>query len=222
MVQAFRVVTFLAIGGFAIACGEASEEQVDEPTPTVAETPAGEVEQEPVPSDSFTMPDFPEARRGYLVAAGAGRYTLDGAWEATARMCNDPPMMQLLAQQPGIGTLVLLQLPQENERLTDYPVTIVERGAPAAPASQIGVQVFQRGNVSTFQALEGEVTVFGFGQRISGQFAVTLREITTEELQKYAGTFQSVPIEEIPEDDCRRLREALAAPDSSVSDSTSR
>jgi hypothetical protein len=219
MVQGTRAFTFLVIGSLAAACGEASEERADEPTPVVSETTAEQGEQEPMPFDSLPMPDFPEPRRGHLVAKGAGTYMLDGAWEAIARKCDDPPMMQVLAQQPGFGTIVLLQLPPEGERLTDYPVTIVEQGIPDPPASQVGVQVFQGGSVATFQAMEGGVTVFGYGQLISGQFAVVLREVSTEELQKYAGTFQSVPIEAIPEDDCRQLREALAASDSSASDS---
>jgi hypothetical protein len=146
---------------------------------------------------------------------------LDGAWAAVARMCEDPPMMQVIAQEPGIGILVLLQLPPENQRLTDYPVTIVEYGAPPAPASQIGVQLFQGGAASAFQAMEGQVSVYGFGDRISGQFAVILREIASGDGQKYAGVFESVPIEQIPVDDCRRVKEALEQPDSTASDSTS-
>jgi len=130
-------------------------------------------------------------------------------------------MMQVLAQQPGIGVLVLLQMPEPGDRITDYPVMIVERGAPVPPASQIAVQLFQGGAASAFQAAEGQVSVYGMDERISGRFAVVLREITSNDLQKYAGVFHGVPITAIPEADCMRVKESLqVTPDSAQADST--
>jgi hypothetical protein len=211
-------MTLLAIGSIAIACGEPAEEPAEEPTPVAVDQP----EEDPIPFDSLPMPDFPEPQRGRLVVRGAGSYMLDGAWEAVARMCDDPPMMQVVAQEPGIGTLVLLQLPPESGRLTDYPVTIVEQGAPPAPASQVGVQIFQGGAASAFQAMEGQVSVYGFDDRISGRFAVILREISSGDGQKYAGVFENVPIEPIAVEDCLRVKEAMEQPDSTVSDTIPR
>ncbi len=151
--KAYQAMMLLVIGSIAVACGEPAEEQTEEPTPFLSDQP----EEDPIPFDSLPMPDFPEPQRGRLVARGAGSYMLDGAWAAVARMCDDPPMMQVIAQEPGIGILVLLQLPPENQRLTDYPVTIVEHGAPPAPASQIGVQLFQGGAAALEIALAGSL-----------------------------------------------------------------
>jgi hypothetical protein len=207
------------------ACGDSAEEEAAEQAAEqaeVASTTADEQpNEEPVPFDSLPMPDFPEPQRGRLVAVGAGSYDLDGAWPAVARMCEDPPMMQVIAQEPGIGALVLLQLPEAGQRLTDYPVSIVEEGAPDPPASQVGVQLFLSGAASAFQAMEGQVSVFEFEERISGRFAVILREIGSGDGQKYAGVFQGISIEQIPEEDCLRVRQSLEPADSSASDSTS-
>lgn len=212
--RTYRATTLLVIAAIAVACGEPAEEPAEETTPVLSDQP----EEDPIPFDSLPMPDFPEPQRGRLVVRGAGSYMLDGAWPAAARMCDDPPMMQIVAQEPGIGTLVLLQLPPASRRLTDYPVTIVEQGAPTAPASQVGVQLFQGGAASAFQAMEGQVSIHSFGDQISGEFAVILREIASGDGQKYAGVFERVPIEQIPVEDCLRVKEALEQPDSTVSD----
>jgi hypothetical protein len=213
-----RVVTFLAIGSIAVACGEPAEELAEEQAEEVAPVVTDEPEEEPIPFDSLPMPAFPEPQRGRLVVRGAGPYMLDGAWPAVARMCDDPAMIQIIAQEPGIGTLVLLQLPPEGQRLTDYPVTIVEQGAPVAPASQVGVQLFEGGAASAFQAMEGQVSVYDFGSRVSGRFGVILRDISSGDGQKYAGVFESVPIEQIAVEDCLRVKEAMQTPDSAVTD----
>lgn len=210
----YRVVTLLAIGSIAVACGEPAEEPTEEEAPVAVNEP----EEQPIPFDSLPMPAFPEPQRGRLVVRGAGPYMLDGAWPAVARMCDDPAMMQVIAQEPGIGTLVLLQLPPDGQRLADYPVTIVEQGAPVAPASQVGVQLFQGGAASAFQGMEGQVSVYDFGSRVSGRFAVILRDISSGDRQKYAGVFESVPIEQIAVEDCLRVKEAMEPPDSVVSD----
>jgi len=167
-----------------------------------------------VAADSIAMPGYPEAHRGYLVARSAGVYTLDGEWQAHAASCDDPPVLQVLAEQPGFGALILLQMPPSAERLTRYPITIVDSGVPVAPAAQIGVQVFQDRNSYAFQGLSGDVEIYGFANRVSGRFAVTLREIRTDNEAKLAGVFDGIPIEPLPEEMCRAMRESLAAPDS--------
>ncbi len=122
-------------------------------------------------------------------------------------------MLEVVAEQPGVGTLVLLQLPQADSRLTRYPVTVVDVGAPAPPAAQVAVQLFQERAAYAYQALEGEVEVYGFDERISGRFAVTLREISSDESLRYAGVFHGIPIEVLPEEQCRQVQEALEPSD---------
>lgn len=210
--KANHVLALLLAAGLTVGCGDRAEENQAEPTPVVPR-------ETDVPFDSLPMPAVPEPRRGYLVATGAGMYALDGAWEAQAQMCEDPPMLEVLAEQPGIGTLVLLQLPSDGERLTDYPVAIVEQGAPDPPASQIGVQTFQQGGAHGFQAMEGSVSVYGFDERISGRFTVILREISSNDLQKYAGVFHGIPVAHMSDAECLEWKAALATIDSTSADS---
>jgi len=189
-----------------VSCGGKPERQVANQEVLASE--------EPVTVDTVAMPEYPEGRRGYLVARSAGGYLLDGAWPAQAAICEDPPVLQVLAQQPGFGTLILLQLPPAAERLTEYPIAIVDSGMPVPPASQIGVQVFQDRNSYAFQGLSGGIELYGFGDRVSGRFAVTLREIQTDNEAKYAGVFEEIPIEPLAEEMCQAMMQSFETPDS--------
>lgn len=171
--------------------------------------------EDPISVDTVPMPDFPEPRRGWLVASSAGAYDLRGEWQARAAICDDPPVLEVLADQPGFGTLILLQLPAPDARLTRYPIVVVDSGVPEPPAAQIGVQLFQDRSSHAFQGLSGEVEVYGFAERVSGRYAVTLREIQTDDEAKYAGVFDGIPIEPLPAEMCLAMKEALAAADSS-------
>lgn len=175
-----------------------------------------QTEAQPTPSDSIRMPTYPEPRRGYLVARSAGVYDLDGQWPARAGMCEDLGIMEVLAQQPGVGTIVLLRLPPQAQRLTTYPITIVDSGAPAPPAAQIGVQLFQGANAYAFQGLQGQVLLTGMSDRVSGRYQVTLREISSDDLAKYAGVFESVMLEQLPAEQCEEWRQSLLPYDSVV------
>jgi hypothetical protein len=193
--------------GLLAACGGEAEEQQAAPE-------SADFLDEDAPVPPLEMPDYPVQQRGRLVGRAAGPYEIDGAWEARAGICEDPPMLQVVAQEPGTGTLVLLQLPPEGERVTSYPVALIETGFPEAPASQIGVQLFVGRNSYAFQAMEGDVEVYAFGERVSGRYAVSLREIGSGDTALYAGVFHAVPIEPIPEEQCLAAKEAAqqAAP----------
>ncbi len=218
--QAYRLIASLITGCIAAsACGEPVQEQeaqVEESRPILPDQ--GE---EPVPAESFSMPAIPEPRRGHLVGHMTGQLLdiLDGSWKAVATLCEDPPMIEMLAREPSVGTIVVLQLPLDGNRLVDYPVTIVERGMPPGPASQIGVHILSRSDVSAFQAMEGVVSVYELGDRISGKFTATLRMVGSEDQQKYAGIFQDIPIDVRSSDECRRMMEAMLQPDSAFADS---
>ncbi len=176
--------------------------------------PAVQVQGEPTPGDSIQMPSYPEARRGYLVARSAGAYDLNGQWPARAVVCEDPPVMEILSQQPGVGTIAVLRLPEQAQRLTSYPIAIVDSGTPVPPAAQMGV-VLQGTSAYAFQGLEGQVQLTSISDRVSGRFQVTLREITSDDLAKYAGVFETVPLVQMSAEQCEEHRgEPLPPPDS--------
>jgi len=165
------------------------------------------------PSDTVVaMPAFPRAARGRLAALNAGvRGTpeIKGEWPAEAGTCDQPPMLQLVAQQPGMGTIILLALPPAN-RLTRYPVTIAPGGLPTLPAAQVGVNLFRSLGTFAYQAADGEVLVYALDRVVSGRFAVTLREINTNVRVKYAGTFREVPVKPLDAEQCA-MADSVAA-----------
>lgn len=205
------LIVWALLGSMLLACGEPREEGTETPPP-VEEVDSSEV------ADTLTMPDIPDARRGYLVARGAGPYELDGAWEAQTGTCDDPPMIEVIGRQPGMGVLVLLQLPAAGERVTSYPVTIVEEGAPTPPASQIAVQLLEGSTGRAFQGMEGSIDVYRYDDRVSARFAVSLREIASDDLQKYAGVFHEIRVKPLPQEQCAEIKAALEVSDSAATD----
>ena len=202
-----NLMVCLTLVGLA-ACGGKGED--GEPGRDVATLESEDV----ITVDTLPMPEFPESRSGWLIANSAGAYDLRGEWEARAAMCDDPPVLEVLAERPGFGTLVLLQLPEPDARLTRYPIVIADSGAPPPPAAQIGVQLFQDRNSYAFQGLSGEVELYGFAERVSGRYAVTLREIQTDNEAKFVGVFEAIPIEPLSAEMCLAMKEAMAAADS--------
>lgn len=191
-----------------LACGERQDGGEQEAALATLDS------EDPVTLDSVPMPDYPDPRRGWLVANSAGPYPLRGEWPARAATCDDPPVLEVLAEQPGFGTLILLQLPAPDSRMTRYPIVVVDSGAPEPPAAQIGVQRFEGRNSYAFQGLAGEVELYGLADRVSGRYAVTLREIQTDNEAKYVGVFEGIPLQALPPEQCQAMKEALAAADS--------
>lgn len=210
-----KLVTVNLVAGLVLvaACGGGSG-QADEDSQSLNEMMQSEMlDEESAPTEPLEMPDFPSQERGQLVAASAGApggQEMDGSWEAAAAICEDPPMMQVMAGEPGIGTLVLLQLPPANQRVAHYPIVIVDSGPPLPPAAQIGVQLF-RGRASyAYQAMDGEVELYGYGDRVSGRFAATLREIQSNDTVLYTGVFHGVGLQPLPLEQCEAAKAALA------------
>ena len=89
------------------------------------------------------MPDYPRADAGQLRARAVGAFELDRGWPARAGRCANPAMVLVIAEEPGSGASVLLQLPSGG--LTGlYPVKLADSaGMPLPPASQVGVQFFE-------------------------------------------------------------------------------
>lgn len=169
----------------------------------------------PTSSDSIEMPAYPAPERGHLVTLSAGAFDLGGDWSATAGVCAEPPLLQVVATAAGIGAIILVQLPDSGNPVMTYPIQLVDSGLPKPPAAQIGVQMLQEG-ASGFQAHAGSVVVQDLGRHATGRFAVTLRETRAERSVKYAGVFDRIPVESLPPDECRRAREVMQPADSEM------
>lgn len=156
----------------------------------------------PVAESLPPMPPFPEASRGRLaVQSAGGLHQIKGEWPAEAGVCQRPPMLQVVSQVQGTGTIVLLALPETN-RVARYPVTLIASGLPTPPAAQIGVQVFRPDGPAAYQATEGSVEVYAFTKTVSGRFGVTLRQISTNGRIQYAGAFKEVVIKQLDPAHC--------------------
>jgi len=166
------------------------------------------------------MPDHPAGRAGQLTARAVGAFELDRGWPARAGRCARPAMVLVLAEEPGSGASVLLQLPATDDLTGSYPVRLADStGMPVGPASQLGFQFFEASTAEAYQAAEGEVEVRELtDRRVSGRFAVTVRHVVNNQTARVAGTFQQVDVEPLPPDWCAR---AAAAQDSlAMADST--
>jgi hypothetical protein len=162
------------------------------------------------------MPAYPPAEAGKLVVTMAGAMDLARAWPAKAGRCSQPSMVLLIAEEPGGGASILLELPASGDLTGEYPVRLVDStGVVQAPASQVGLQFYGTRTADAYQASTGVVEVSDLtDRRLSGRLAVTVRHLATNQLVQVTGAFQRVDIEALPLDWCAQAaasRDSLAA-----------
>jgi len=213
--------TLVLLTCFAVACGSGEQTADTDSTATAANedsiTAAAAAQPEPPP-----MPDYPARESGKLRVEAVGAFELSHAWPARAGRCARPPMVMLIAEEPGSGATILLDLPDRDDLTGTYPIKLVDSaGVLESPASQMGFQFFDSTSADAYQGSAGEVEVRELTDRIvSGRFAVTVRHIRNDRLANVAGTFEHVNVEALPIDWCDRAaaaRDSLKpAPDSST------
>jgi hypothetical protein len=157
------------------------------------------------------MPDVPGRQGGHVVAVGVGGVEFSETWPARAGRCARPPMVLLIAEEPGqSGISVLLELPASGDLTVDYPVSFADStGMPQPPAAMIGLQFFDQQRGDAYQAAEGVVTLRELtDRRASGQFQVTVRHIATNQRARVAGTFHQVDVDALEPGYCERMQAA--------------
>jgi hypothetical protein len=160
------------------------------------------------------MPAYPAAGRTRLAAVGVGAHEFAGSWEVRGGRCDDPHLVQLLTDDPTVGVLILVRLPQGDvpER---FPV-LADSVFPPATA-RLAVRVSRGRSAFAYAGVEGEVEMARAGERVSGKFTVTLREIAMETTTLAAGAFRDVEIGPLPDEECAMARAAWVEPDSAAS-----
>jgi hypothetical protein len=202
------------VGILVSGCGSTEEEADAEPF-----TPDEGLEQ-----DSLVMPAYPAPQAGRLVALSDGIYDLDGAWEAEAQVCDEPPMLQVLAWQRGMGTLIVLDYWLMGDPVGEYSVVVgnarlTERPPPFA---RVGVQQFEGSRAWAFQGWDGTVDVTQHdGRTVSGHFSVSLRELQSGDPEVFVGVFELIPIAAASDSGCAILGPRGVVVDRSPADSTS-
>ena len=152
----------------------------------------------------LTMPEAPSASRGRIALRTAGELELTGEWPARAGWCAAPPMLQVLLEQQYDGAIILLALPATGSRVTTYPVTTSTEGIPEGPAAQAAVQRIVDSRPYAWQAETGDVDLYAWdGNRVSGRFTITMRNIATNERSMMAGSFLGVEAFELGADQCQ-------------------
>jgi hypothetical protein len=157
------------------------------------------------------MPDVPDRQAGHVVAVGVGGVEFSQAWPARAGRCARPPMVLVIAEEPGqSGVSVLLELPAAGDLTIDYPVSFADStGMPQAPAAMLGFQFFDQQRGDAYQAAEGVVTLRELSdRRASGQFQVTVRHIATNQRARVAGVFHQVDVDALEPAYCERMQAA--------------
>ena len=204
MTRVFRVVVAVAAVAVWAACGAgAGAGAPPERTERQDETGDSVTMLVTARADTIELLEYPIPRRGHLVTHSAGDLTIEGSWRVRAGMCDDPAMLELVADESDVGTIILLVLPpDEGDRVTTYPVPPVERAVPPPPAARIGVQVFEGRSASFFQAIDGEVEVHTFGEWLGGRYLVTMWELTTGAEMQYAGVFEGIRIKPLSDEQC--------------------
>ncbi|MCH7875436.1 MAG: hypothetical protein IH965_09095 [Gemmatimonadetes bacterium] len=186
---------------FGLACG-AGGGGADEGQVALSDTAA-------VPDSALPeMPDYPEPRRGHLVARAVGAADFAMAWRARAGRCTDPPVLLVLAEAERSGASILLELPRSDDLRGEYPVAPAgDAGPPDPPAARLGFQFFDDAPTA-YQGADGVVEIYGFASHVSGRFTATIRHVVSHEGARVAGVFHAVDIERLPEELCER-REVL-------------
>ena len=208
-----KCAIWLLVAGPFLACGDQPE-------------PSGRIEREPDRGRTILtveqlppMPPYPDARGGRLVVESAGDFDLNGAWEAHAGLCEEVGVIEIYAGPSGLRSAVLLRMP-EGEPLGKYPVVAADADFPDAPAALIAVQGFAEPEAFGLQAFSGELEVTAFGERVSGRFTSTLREISVDMLTQYVGVFEGVSVEPLSARYCEALRDSTLAPSDTVADAS--
>jgi hypothetical protein len=199
-----RPIFILGLALFACSGETGTADAPDEAAVTPADSAPPELLQYVDTADLPDMPEFPSGRAGMLQVVSAGTQDLAGSVEATAGLCQNPSMLMLGAPSDGDswGYIVLLQVPPEGSREGIYPVAHADRGFPVPPASQVGVQQVTAAGGDAYQGLQGFAEVTEFSETITGRFQMTVRHIVSEEMVQLAGSFENLPIHDLPANEC--------------------
>lgn len=158
------------------------------------------------------MPDYPQAHDGKLAIHSVGDLELDGTLPAHAGRCRQPAMVEVLAQDPLNGVLILLAVADSGPVAGTYPITFAAEGTPTPPAAQVAIQrLDSHQGAASYQALAGSVEVTGFGKQMSGRLKITVRDLGTEAQSHYAAVFQGLTVQDLDAAWCARAIQADSA-----------
>lgn len=188
----------LAVLFYLSACGSGAE--------PLGEEAGIELERElrqAAQEDSVSIPSYPEAREGRLVMVSDGKLAVEGTFEPTAGVCDEPRSLQLIAQSEEIGIILVADLPDTGMVVGSYPMVSVDNDSVPALNARLGIQVFAGGGAFAYQAIEGELALERLDDNVTGRLAGLALEVTTGARFGFAGVFEDVPVPPLPAERCR-------------------
>lgn len=187
---------------FVLACSRApGRDGEDSPGTAVAADTA-----------SLTVPDRPHPRPERLVtAAVATRRDIDasGAWHAEAALCRRPPLVQLIAQDPGFGAIILFAPPEGGVAAGVYDILEGTVNLPDSSTARVGVQVYPEGaRPAAFVGIHGTLEIESLSTSLVGHLSVIAEEPRYFDTLFLSGAFD-VAVRNASDASCRVMGDPL-------------
>jgi len=205
------VIRFLvmALWGVLLACGGGEPAQIGELNEAEA------LAQDSMLRDTSTILEVELPRRDELSLFGVGSHDFRGRFRAAASLCEDLRFLELMVRTDSLDTIMLFHIPESEESVAGpYVVSPPAADSFMVGSVRVGFQLLRGRTGWVFRGIVGSVELTEWGPRISGIFAVTMREVATGQITKISGQFKSVRILKADEDECAVTASAFVDPDS--------
>lgn len=161
---------------------------------------------------SLTVPDRPHQRPERLVtAAVATRRDIDasGSWHAEAALCRRPPLVQLIAQDPAFGAIILFAPPEGGGAAGVYDILEGTANLPDSSTARVGVQVYPEGaRPAAFVGIRGTLEIESLNATLVGHLAVIAEEPRYSDTIFLSGAFD-VAVRNGSDASCRVMGDPL-------------
>ena len=163
------------------------------------------VQEEVVPVD-LTMPEYPAAQTGRVVAQSVSQTPetqFVGNWPAEAGRCEGPSVIQIVARNDSVGVIVFIG--PSDSIVGEYDVYEGRSDVPDSLAARVGLQTYSpRARQRGLYGVGGTVEVHRADSVVAGRLAVKLLEDRFQDTVLMAASFDA-PLRNAPESWCSVL-----------------
>jgi hypothetical protein len=160
----------------------------------------------------LTVPDRPRARAGHLVTAAVSTrrdINASGAWRAEATLCQTPPLVQLIAQEPLFSAIVFFAPPDDASAAGVYAILEGNANLPDSSTARVGLQVHPEGErLAAFVGFAGTVEIESLDATLVGHVSVIATDARYYDTLFLAGAFD-VAVGNASAAACRVMAEPL-------------
>ena len=160
------------------------------------------VQEEVVPVD-LTMPEYPAAQTGRVVAQSVSQTPetqFVGNWPAEAGRCQEPSVIQIVARNDSVGVIVFIG--PSDSIVGEYDVYEGRSDVPDTLTARVALQVYSsRSRSMGLRGVGGAVEVLRADSVVAGRLAVQLIEDRSHDTVLMAASFNA-PLRHAPESWC--------------------